>query len=64
MDRTVPATQSQELGTRLQTAGVPVTLVMVQNAGQGFAPTGGAINPSLQQIEAMTVSFFKKQLNG
>jgi acetyl esterase/lipase len=37
VDRTVPATQSQELGARLQTAGVPVTLVMVQNAGHGFA---------------------------
>jgi acetyl esterase/lipase len=62
VDWTVPATQSQELAARLHAAGVPATLVMVQNAGHGFAPTGGAINPSLQQIEAMTVSFFRKQL--
>lgn len=62
VDMTVPASQSQELAARLQAVGVPVTLVMVQNAGHGFAPTGGPINPSLQEIEQMTVSFFKKQL--
>jgi acetyl esterase/lipase len=62
VDMTVPASQSEELAARLQAAGVPVTLVMVHNAGHGFAATGGPINPSLQQIERMTTSFLIKHL--
>ena len=61
-DSTVPATQSQEFAARLQSASVPETLVMVQNAGHGLKPTGGVPTPSISQVNAMVVSFFVKQL--
>ena len=40
-DTTVPPELSQEFYDRLRFAGVPATLVMVKNAGHGFAPVGG-----------------------
>jgi len=61
-DTVVPPSQSQELATRLQAAGVPVTLVMVQNAGHGFAPIGGPISPTLQEITRTTADFFTQHL--
>jgi len=61
-DTVVPPSQSRELATRLQAAGVPVTLVMVQNAGHGFAPIGGPISPTLQEITRTTADFFTQHL--
>jgi len=61
-DSTVPASQSQELAAVLQSAGVPETLVMVQNAGHGLKAAGGAPTPSLSQVNQMIVSFFAKRL--
>lgn len=61
-DAVVPLAQSQELASRLQAAGVSATLVMVQNGGHGFAPTGGPISPTLQDITQTTVDFFVQHL--
>ena len=61
-DAVVPPAQSQELASRLQAAGVSATLVMVQNGGHGFAPTGGAISPTLQEITQTTVDFLSQHL--
>ncbi|TMD09476.1 MAG: alpha/beta hydrolase [Chloroflexi bacterium] len=61
-DTTVPASQSQEFAATLQSAGVPETLVMVQNAGHGLKPAGGVPTPSVSQVNQMVVDFFTKQL--
>jgi acetyl esterase/lipase len=61
-DAVVPLSQSQELASRLQAAGVSATLVTVQNAGHGFAPTGGPISPTLTDISQATVEFFSQRL--
>lgn len=61
-DAVVPLAQSQELASRLQAAGVSATLVMVQNGGHGFTPTGGAISPTLQEITQSTVDFLSQHL--
>ncbi len=62
LDETVPPEQSQIMYDRLKAAGVPVTLVMVKNAGHEFAPAGGAINPSREELVRMIREFFKKNL--
>ncbi len=62
MDSLVPPEQSQRLYERLTAAGVTSTLVMVQNAGHGFVPLGGPINPSRIQITTMMVDFFDRYL--
>lgn len=61
-DAVVPLSQSQELASRFQAAGVSATLVTVQNAGHGFAPTGGPISPTLTDITQAAVDFFSQQL--
>lgn len=61
-DAVVPPAQSQELAARLQAAGDSATLVMVQNAGHGFKPTGGPISPSLDQIARTSTEFFAQHL--
>lgn len=61
-DALVPPSQSQELAARLQAAGDSATLVMVQNAGHSFKPTGGPISPSLDQIANTTAEFFTQHL--
>lgn len=40
----------------------PATLVIVKNAGHGFAPQGGAISPSLPELNRMIVDFFRREL--
>lgn len=61
-DTTVPAGQSQELAAALRSAGVPQTLVMVQNAGHGLKPAGGVPTPSISEVNQMVVDFFAKHL--
>jgi acetyl esterase/lipase len=61
-DAVVPPSQSQQLASRLQAAGVSATLVMVRNGGHGFAPTGGAISPTLPEITQTAVDFFTQHL--
>jgi acetyl esterase/lipase len=61
-DATVPPELSQEFYQRLQAAGVPVTLVMVKNAGHSFVPTGGPISPSRSEITRIVGDFFDRYL--
>ncbi|MHB8793445.1 MAG: alpha/beta hydrolase fold domain-containing protein [Thermoleophilia bacterium] len=61
-DMLVPPDQSQGLYDILKAAGVPATLVMVKNAGHAFAPQGGEISPSRQEINAMIVDFYMREL--
>ena len=61
-DELVPPAQSQELYDMLKSAGVPATLVMVQNAGHAFVPRGDEISPSRQEINRMIVDFFRQEL--
>jgi acetyl esterase/lipase len=58
-DTTVPPQQSQSLYEKLKAGGVNATLVMVKNAGHGFAPVGGTkISPSLAELTKLVVEFF------
>jgi len=61
-DEVVPLSQSQILYARLQAAGVPATLVVVQNAGHGFQPAGGAISPTRAELARMIADFFDQKL--
>jgi len=61
-DTAVPIAQSQILYDQLTAAGVPATFVIVRNAGHGFAPTGGTISPTRQEISQMVVNFFNQHL--
>ena len=61
-DKTVAPSQSQLLYDRLHAVGAPVTLVLVQHAGHGFAPVGGPIQPSLSEIADQIVAFFNTNL--
>ena len=60
-DRLVPPSQSQELYDKLQSAGVPTTLVLVKNAGHGSVPTGGAA-PTRAELVQRVADFFDAQL--
>ncbi|MEI6481110.1 MAG: alpha/beta hydrolase [Candidatus Saccharibacteria bacterium] len=62
-DTLVPLAQSQELLAKLQSAGVESSLITVVNAGHGLELSrGDAISPSMDQIKASAVSFFKSHL--
>ena len=45
-------------------AGVDATLVVVKNANHNFAPTGGPISPSREELSRMLGDFFDRVLNG
>jgi acetyl esterase/lipase len=57
-DPVVPPEHSQALYDALDAAEVEVTLVMVENAGHGFAPMDGPIDPSRAEITALIIEFF------
>jgi acetyl esterase/lipase len=61
-DPLVPVSQSQIFYEKLQAAGVPATFVIVKNAGHGFAPLGGPISPSRQELTKMIADFFDQYL--
>ncbi|MFQ5399429.1 MAG: alpha/beta hydrolase fold domain-containing protein [Anaerolineae bacterium] len=61
-DGVVSLEQSEVLYDALTTAGVPVELVIVENAGHGFIPVNGAINPNRQEITRMIADFFDQYL--
>ncbi len=61
-DKLVPLSQSKILYDRLVAAGVPATLTIVKNAGHGFAPAGGTIDPSRTEITNIVADFFDKHL--
>ncbi len=55
---------SQNIAKRLQAAGVPVTLVMIQHDGHGLAtPTAGQVEqPSPDALVQMIADFFSRTL--
>jgi len=61
-DPLVPISQSQIFYEKLRAAGVPATFVIVKNAGHGFAPLGGPISPSRQELTKMIGDFFDQYL--
>jgi acetyl esterase/lipase len=61
-DTVVPPAQSQELYDRLVAAGASATLLMVKNAGHGFAPVGGPISPDIAEIGSAILSFLHRNL--
>jgi acetyl esterase/lipase len=62
-DDIVAPSQSQELVHRLEAAGAPARLVMVQNAGHGLEPAGnGPMTPSGSTIVHDEAQFFFEQL--
>ena len=61
-DTLVPLSQSKILYDRLIAAGVPATMTIVKNAGHGFAPAGGTIDPSRTAITKMVADFFDHYL--
>lgn len=61
-DPVVPLNQSTQFYEALKTAGVPVTLVTVKNAGHGFTPAGDHISPTRSEITQMILDFFEKNL--
>ena len=61
-DQIVPPSQSQELYDKLKPAGAPATLVMLKNAGHGFVPVNGPIDPGLLQIGKTVADFFEQNV--
>lgn len=61
-DTVVPPSQSMMLYQRLAAAGVPVVLVMVENAGHGFKPVGGMMSPSRPELTEIFADFFDEHL--
>jgi dipeptidyl aminopeptidase/acylaminoacyl peptidase len=61
-DGVVPTEQAQILYDRLSAAGVPVQLVLVENAGHGWKPKGGDMQPSLPELVNLVADFFDQNL--
>jgi acetyl esterase/lipase len=61
-DNLVPIVQSELLYSALSKAGVQAEVVRVKNAGHGFsaATPGAVVSPSLEEIEALEVQWFRK----
>ena len=62
-DWVVPQTQSVNFDARLDSAGVPSQLVLVKNAGHGFIPMGKPLDPSVQDILKLMLSFLDYRLD-
>lgn len=63
-DKLVPLSQSQLLYQRLKDAGAHADLLIVKNAGHGFVPSGGQIQPGFLEIGQRIGSFFARTLKG
>ncbi len=61
-DGAVPVTQAQELHQEFINAGATSTLVIVKNANHNFKPTGGAIQPTREEISTLMANFFDQWL--
>lgn len=61
-DPLVPVSQSQIFYEKLQATNVPATLIIVKNAGHGFAPMGGPISPTRQELTKIIGDFFDRSL--
>jgi dipeptidyl aminopeptidase/acylaminoacyl peptidase len=65
MDKLVPIAQSERLAAALKTAGVPVELLRVKNAGHGLRadkPTDPPAKPDPKALQAAILAFFDKNL--
>ena len=56
-DGVVPPNQSEALAWKLGEAGVPVHLVFVENAEHGLAPTGGQVDPPIDELVVLIADF-------
>lgn len=61
-DDIVSPEQSQTLYNQLLSASVPASLLVVQNCGHVFAPTGGPIYPTRAEITDRIINFFDQYL--
>lgn len=57
-DSAVLLEQAQVFYQKLRVAGNTVTLISVKNANHIFKPTGGAIQPTRQEISTQMADFF------
>lgn len=62
MDDTVLPEQSQELYHKLVTANVSADLIIVNNCGHSFVPTGNLMTPTRSEITNRIADFFDKCL--
>ena len=63
-DRVVLPNQSQALFDRLQQNGVASQLLLVDHADHELVPSGGAIQPSAEEITRRIADFFEARLLG
>ncbi len=63
-DTLVPLSQSQALYNKLHTAGNNVDLVVVKNAGHGFVPSGGTVDPPPIEIANIIENFLDRTIGG
>jgi acetyl esterase/lipase len=61
-DKLVLPEQSESMYDSLVSAGVPATLIIVENAAHGFAREGGDLNPSRRQLLQIVTDFFIHEL--
>jgi len=61
-DSAVPLEQAQVLYQKLVEGGNTASLLIVKNANHNFKPTGGAIQPTRQEISASMADFFDRWL--
>ncbi|OGO37316.1 MAG: hypothetical protein A2W35_02425 [Chloroflexi bacterium RBG_16_57_11] len=62
LDSVVPVEQSLLLRDRLETTGVPVEFIIVKNAGHGWRPKGGEMQPGLEELIQIVADFFDQNL--
>lgn len=61
-DELVPVEQSQLMFDRLVQTGVPAQLIVVRNAGHSMTSTGGAVTPTLAEINQSISEFLARYL--
>lgn len=61
-DLIVPKSQSEAFYARLGESGVPKRLLLVENAGHELVPSGGALQPSEEEITRRIVDFFDERV--
>ena len=59
-DDVVFVDQAYVLHAALAAAGVPVEVVILQNAGHGFEPMGGAVSPPMEVVNAIMRDFLAR----
>jgi acetyl esterase/lipase len=62
LDSAVPVSQAEAFQLELGREGVHSSLVIVKNANHNFKPTGGAIEPTRQEISNRMADFFDEHL--